>query len=236
MHCQWDNLANRVNSLGVHGNRASNFTVQNLTISNLYVRTSTTDNAAGGTGIQNHCDAAPWFVTNFTVSDAPSMIARRDRYWTTGSPLLGLTDHRQYYLQHQLGRPNWNRGNESVLDNLVVSHNRIYGFSKWNDTDGNCLSPQRLFAWSNRGASINGIYYYGNKIGPDFGNEYSTTAMWANGNINNVFMYKNVIVCNTNDSPSNGMLQADQGTIVYNTFLGGGRGQAITVGNPGALR
>ena len=182
-------LGNRVNSIGIHANAASNFTVQNLTLSNLYVRSGTTDSSAGATAIQNNCDAAPWFIINFTVSNCTIHDC------TTGidTDYGGLPSSNYTFTGNTIYNINWggccgDRGPGAVLNNLVVSKNRIYGFSKWNDTVNNAYHHNGFFAWAVSGGRIDGIYYYKNKVGPDFGNQYSTTGLWASGNVSNVFM------------------------------------------------
>jgi hypothetical protein len=226
-------LANQTNSTGVGAISCSYFFVKNLTVGPMYNRTSTSDELAGGVGVQDEPLIPGSYFTGYTVSncvihDCASGI---DTSYTAGCSNIT-------YVGNTIYRCNWgggcgDRSTNATLVNVLVAYNNVYDFSNWDDPIGDNYHHNGFYFWADTGAPagrLNGVTYEANTIGPNFGVN-ATSGMWVDGYSTNVLMYNNLIICNTNDAPNNGMLQITAfGSVLNNTFIGGGAGYAVSAG------
>ena len=228
-------LGNQTNSVGIGATSCSYLTVKNLTIRNLYVRTSNSDdksgNGAGGWAIIDSTTTGSGHITEFTVSNC----VMSDCYVGINAD-YGNNCSNYIFVANTMYRCNWggkcsDNGSGAVMHNLVVQGNHIYDFTNWNDTVSDNYHHNGFYEWAKSGGTCDGVTYNGNLIGPDFGGPYCTSGMWADGVTTNILMCNNVIICNTNEAPANAMLQGEPGRYFNNTFIGGGTGQAITTGD-----
>ncbi len=217
--------ANQQRSVGVGGVVASNFIVKNLTISNMYVRTSDTDEKADGAGIMNTCTLAPYgfhdfSATNNVIHDAYVGITMD--YGTVSNVDIS---HNTIY------NVNWggnigDRGTGSLATNISVHDNHIYNFANWNDTVGNWYHHNGFYGWAESGGALNDAYFYNNTIGPGFGGAYQTSGVFFSGHVSNIYIFNNLFTAASDEYVANGLVTG--GNFVFNnTFIGGGVGIAV---------
>lgn len=230
-------LAYQTNSVGVGAASASFLTVRNLTIKNMYVRTSTTDTAGGGEGVQNDCTEAPYYITGFTVTNCTILQAATGIDCDYGAGCSNYT-----FIANNISGCNWggrcgDRNSTSTMTNLVVANNTINTFTNWNDPVNDIYHHNGFYGWAESGGVLNGVYVYGNTIGPNFGGQYCTAGVFFSGQVKNVLVYNNLFLCNPGDGPSNGLITEGfnngyGGAQIYNnTFIGGGAYAAINIGS-----
>jgi hypothetical protein len=230
-------LANQQSSVGVGAASSSFLTVKNLTVENMYVRTGTTDEKGTGAGIQDVCTEPPSFITAFTVTNCIITQA------ATGIDCdYGVGSSNYTFIGNTISGCNWagrcgDRNNASLMTDLVIANNKISDFTNWNDTLSDDYHHNGFYGWAESGGVLNGVYVYGNTIGPNFGGQYCTSGVFFSGQVKNVLVYNNLFLCNPGDGPSNGLITEGfnngyGGAQIYNnTFIGGGSYAAINIGS-----
>lgn len=230
-------LGYQTNSCGVGAASASFLTVKNLTVRNMYVRTSTKDeNAYAGSsyGVQDICTVAPYYVTAFEVTNCTftNIFTGIDCDYGAGCSNYTFVGNVAYGC-------NWggrcgDRNKASTMTNLVVAGNFFSNFTNWNDTVNDDYHHNGFYGWAESGGVMTGVKCYGNRIGPNFGGAYSTSGLFFSGGVSNVLIYNNLFIENPGDAPANGLVTVGPFTGIYNnTFMGGGSGQAINIGGSG---
>lgn len=234
----------QTNSVGIAAFVSSFFTVRNLTIRNMYVRTNDSDESVANgytVGIEVSANTAPYLLTCVTVSNcviSDASVGIKSDYDA------GCSNYT--FIGNTISNVNWggNCGDlraGSTMDNLVVANNQISGFSNWNDPSNNLYHHNGFYGWAESGGSLRNYIAYGNRIGPGWGGGYQTSGLFSSGNISNIFFYNNVFIANTNESWANGMIfiWQSEGSIgnfkvMNNTFIGGGLSLAVSLFSPQA--
>lgn len=230
-------LENQINSVAVGASSCSFLTVQNLLISNMYVRIGTTEKNGYGAGIVNECTLPPYTISGFTVSNCIITEAYVGISADYGSGCSNYT-----FIGNTISRVNWggrigDRNGSSTMTNLIVSGNIIHTFTNWNETVDNSYHHNGFYGWAESGGRLDGVKVYGNKIGPNYGGQYATGGIFFSGNVSDIKIYNNVFIANNSDNPADGFITvgANTGyggfTIVNNTFNCGGIGNAIAAGS-----
>lgn len=192
-------LANALNSLGVYGGNpaGTNIEVKNLTVSNMYVRSVTTDNCQCGVGISiGNGSIANILVHNNTVSDA---------YEGVVLTYAGTSSNFQIYsntIFHTSTGIVTGGGNSSVsLATELVHDNEVYDGSNWSgDWTGlhGCVSDchfhnQPIHVWAVlAGDAVTGLQIYNNYLHGDWGS-FDTAWIYPEGLISNHVVYNNII-------------------------------------------
>lgn len=225
-------LGNQSSSIGILAETSSFLTVQNLSILNMFVRTSTTNNVGGGTGIRNTCYSysglTGFTVTNCVISHCSTGI---DSDYGAGCSNYTFT-------ANTISHVNWggrcgDRNTNSTMTGLVISNNRIHTFTNWNDTVSNNYHHNGFYGWAESGGLLSDVRAFGNYIGPDFGGSYSTSGLHFSGGVSNVMVYNNLFVEKANDCPADGLVYLHPNSkgrdlfVFNNTFIGKGVGRAF---------
>jgi hypothetical protein len=223
-------LTYQTNCCGIGAGSASYLTVRNLTIANMYVRTSNTDQAGGGGsglgfGVEDTCNYSPYGITNFTVNNCT----------ISNAGCAIITDYgpgaNYYFISNNISYINWGievGGGGHYITNLVVAHNDIYNFANWDNPANGYYHHNAIFEQDEAGATQYCAYIYGNIVGPNFGAD--ATAGFQAITAGNNYIYNNLFISNTNDAPDDAMITTDGSIFVANnSFIMGGIGIAIGV-------
>jgi hypothetical protein len=202
-------LANKVESYGVWvTSSASNFTVQNLKIDNMYVRTAySTDGIEAGAPI--------------VILDIGDNVTIKNCVLRYGATLLGISWGAGTRSNLKIQNNTLTRANHAltigcttdnaVLDGVEISGNRFDEFSFWRGNSGFHLDAMILF-FESPGSTENlrNARIFNNKIGPDIGgppiggvSAHNTAGIFINHYNANQFtgaqIYNNLFRANPND-------------------------------------
>jgi len=229
-------LANQV-AAGAVNAAGNNITVQNLIITNLYVRQAgATDSiTSGGIGFQNS-GLANIIIRNNTISwcYCPIWIG----WYGSGNANIQIYSNTCYYANW--GIATGDQEASSSLNGLYIHHNRISGLSYWDDPSDN-NHHDGIFCWCVQGNStLNNLQVYDNVIGPDLGTGANCTAGIYISSlnpdpINSPLVYNNVLYTSAADLgvPSNGFIclsEVTGGYVLNNTTDATGASTPTTIG------
>ncbi len=230
-------LANQLPSRGIYTVSAKHFTVQNLAIINLYVRTSTTD-----LNISN----SPNTVSGIEVEDSDgngvnNLLFSNLLIHDTQVGIFcdyGIGDS-NYIIDHvEVYNCNWgggtgDRGVGATLSGLVVHDCWFHDFAAWNDTvsvGDSKYHHNGWYAYAESGGTLTNPTFYKNKLGPGFGGQYQTSGLFVSSaavgsTVSSATYYDNLFVAGAGEYCSNGMItfgvKAGINRIYNNTFIGG---------------
>jgi hypothetical protein len=227
-------LANQAPAAGV-GAQGNNITVQNLIITNIYVRTAGApdDMRTAGVGFQNS-GLTNLIVRNCTISwcFVPIWVG-----WSgTGNGNIQIYSNTLYGFNWGIGAGD--QQPHSVLNGLYLHNNVINGMTPWDDPS-DLNHHNGIFTWAVQGGStLTNLQVYNNLIGPDFGTPSHATAgiyiSAQNSVIANPLVYNNVLytVSATYGVPSNGFISLAlvTGGAIFNNTTDGGGGSTQTIG------
>jgi hypothetical protein len=225
--------ANQVISSAIWGSGNANVTVQNVTMTNLFMRTS---------GDSETASSRPGVTGVFFPNNLSNIVVRNCKISWAGTPIM-VQYTAAYNIQIYSNVVQWcnwgiavGQGNVSnFVSGLTIHDNRVSGFSPWDDpADKN--HHDGIFPWATlAGCAITNVTIYNNIIGPNFGTlGHCTAALYlsgAAGTFSNVLIYNNVMF-GTNGAPSEGlmMLSGIQACGVYNNTIDGGSASGNFVG------
>lgn len=228
-------LANSVyNSVGLYFQGASNITVQNLTLSNLYVHTCTlplstcTDDGGSQVPVWIYfLGGSNLLVQNNTIHDAFTGI----RYVAPGAGTTGTIE----FANNTLYNENWNINvglstASTIISGILIHGNTLSGgWLHWS-TDNNANHHDGLFIFtvgSITGSAINGLQIYNNQIFSTSDIDACSGLIFieddqvAGRPINTAYVYNNLIYLTTN--PSSGVAAAiydwATGTTILNNTI-----------------
>jgi hypothetical protein len=222
--------AYRQSSIAVHARNCTGCTVQNLTIQNLYVRTSISDLAP--TASVN----CVYFVAsnNFTINkiichDATWALAGEGNNFT-----LAYSDF--YHVDHGLAS-----GAAGTVSNYRIYNNHFHDFANWDSGSANKYHHDGIHMWGQNGGRFVGGAIYNNTFDGDFGVNI-TAHIYLQDSVSGVAVYNNVFVTPTTRTINSVWLQAAStslpggpasGNSVYNNSInaGGRRAGAPLVAN-----
>lgn len=202
-------------------------TVQNITISNLYVHTSTSDSAINQQ--QVNCIAFN-NSSNFTVNN----MTCHDAGWALTGPGNNFTleNSNIYNADHGLAF-----GANTNVGGISIHNNHIHDFSKW-DTTNDAYHHDYIHLWNNgSGTFITSAVIYNNTFDGDFGNCCTTGYIYLEYNIENVAIFNNIFIESSADATgrigvyfaANGSQFSGKNNSVLNNFFSMG---AHNGGNP----
>jgi hypothetical protein len=232
-------FGNTVGTTGVRIQQAVGVHVTRLLIRNLYQRTSTTDTnySAGGSGVHQVPNNAIYGFSGTRISHCTFHDMSRGVGFTAGDTSGDVEVHDCTIYNVDDGvvlAPGWV---DRTLDGAKVYRNRIYGFSKWDDSTATNQwhhDGVHVFATAS-GSSYHNVHVFDNVIGPDYGNR-ATSGIYMSGNLGSGnLIYQNTLFSETGDNPNNGQITTrpfpGSGTLrIYNNVsLGGGQGAGIFI-------
>jgi hypothetical protein len=227
-------LANQISSAGISATSVHYLTIKNLAIYNLYVRTSYTDESAGGTGISigdwgNGVDHI--LITNCLMHDMATGAK-------TSFRIAGNTDVEISY--NTVYNANWggaiadtNTSSLSSMTNVLVHNNYFHDWANWDDCvyvgGPDSYHHNGFFIWGTQGSVTNPMYY-NNVLGPGY--SCNTSGLFLQSNVVGATVFNNLFIAGT-AGPADGQLYIDQtsGVInVYNnTFISQSKGGSMNI-------
>jgi hypothetical protein len=173
--------AYHANSIGVHGANCTSCTVQNLTIQNLYVRTSSTDVGASASINCVYWHLANYFTINhITCHDATWAIAGDGGNFT-------LENSNIYHVDHGVAS-----GPIGKAGGYSIHNNHFHDFANW-DSPTNTYHHDGIHLWGKNGATVTSGAIYNNTFDGDFGVN-NTAHIFLQESIQHVSVYNNTLV------------------------------------------
>jgi hypothetical protein len=192
------------NSVAVHAAGCNGCTVQNLTIQNLYVRTSASDTAPS-----HSINCVYWHGSNsltinrVTCHDASWAIAGDGNNFT-------LANSDIYHVDHGVAS-----GAVGAASNYTIHNNHFHDFANW-DSPNNTYHHDAIHIWGQNGGKVSGGAIYNNTFDGDFGVNV-TAHVYLQDSISHFAVYNNVF-----STPSNRVIHALWFAAGSTTSLPGG--------------
>jgi len=171
--------AYHANSIAIHAANCTGCTVQNLTIQNLYVRTSTSDM---GPSVAINC--VNWHLANyFTVNH----VTCHDAAWAIAGDGNNFTLEYSniYHVDHGVAS-----GSVGTNSGYNIHHNHFHDFANW-DSPTNGYHHDGVHLWGRYGGRITGGAIHDNTFDGDFGVNV-TAHVFLQDSISHVSVYNNV--------------------------------------------
>src|SRR6267142_1556413 len=171
--------AYRQQTVGVQARSCTHCNVQNITIQNLYVRTSATDLAATHTV---HC--VYWHLANYltlnhiTCHDASWAFAGDGNYFT-------LSNSNIYHVDHGVAS-----GPSGKAGSYSIHNNHFHDFANW-DSPTNTYHHDGIHLWGQNGGTITSGAIYNNTFDGDFGVNI-TAHVFLQDSVQHVAVYNNM--------------------------------------------
>lgn len=169
------------NSVAVHAANCTSCTVENLTIQNMYVRTSASDVSAS-----HSINCVYWHSSNsFTINH----INCHDAVWAIAGDASNFTleNSEIYHVDHGVAF-----GAAGKMTNVVIHNNHFHDFANW-DSPNNTYHHDGIHIWGQNGASVSGGAIYNNTFDGDFGVNV-TGHIYLQDSISHVAVYNNTFV------------------------------------------
>src|SRR5713101_8335216 len=153
-------LANQQTSRGIFADNCANCTIENLTVANLYVHTSTSDNLVNASSVNCVRDIGGdnFTATNVLCHDAGWGIFATSSNFTLSNSEIYNVDHGAADARTGLG----------TLTNINIFGNHIHDYAAW-DTSSNSYHHDGIHIWANSGAQVSGGDIYNNLFDGDVG-------------------------------------------------------------------
>ncbi len=176
--------AYRQQSVGVHARSCTHCTIQNLTIQNLYVRTSASDLAATHTVNCVYWHLANYLtINNITCHDASWAIAGDGNNFT-------LAYSNIYHVDHGVAS-----GVVGKVGGYSIHNNHFHDFANW-DSPTNTYHHDGIHLWGQNGGTVTSGAIYNNTFDGDFGVNI-TAHVFLQDSIQHVALYNNITVAPT---------------------------------------
>jgi hypothetical protein len=177
--------AYRQNSVAIYGLWCNNCTVQNLTIQNLYVRTSATDLAP-----THSTNCVYWHqANNMTVNH----ITCHDTAWAVvgDGNNFTLSNSNIYHVDHGVAS-----GPSGKTSGFSIHNNHFHDFANW-DSPTNTYHHDGIHLWGQNGGTVTNGSIYANTFDGDFGVNI-TGHVFLQDSVQHVAVYNNIAVAPTN--------------------------------------
>ena len=220
----------------IEGMNCSNCTVKNLTISNMYVHTSTSDDTEDQTGIR--CitlTGSNWTISNNIMHDAGWCLFQP---YNSGDTNTNIYNNEIYNIDHGWILATQSAGGNSGPFNF--NNNHVHDYSNW-DTTSNSYHHDGIHCYTSTGsggsAHFSALNIYNNTfdgstgvnitahIFNEGGSGSGSTPCSDGSSVINI--YNNLLSAN---SPiNNGLIAANTGVenVYNNTFIGSGTGSGV---------
>lgn len=194
---------------GVYASCANNLLVKNLTIRNLYVRTSGGEQNGYGVGVENSPSASPYGYTNMVVTNCvihDMYIGISCNYGTAGCSGI-------YIEGCSITNINWGVQCGDVTagsscDKVYIQNNIIGNFVMWDDPSSDSFHHNAAYCWAQLNSAFHQAIISGNTVF-GYGN-YNTSGFYFSGNsgstvgmVGPIYIYNNIFN-DQNGSPANG--------------------------------
>jgi hypothetical protein len=176
--------AYRQMTVAISAGRCNHCTVQNLTIQNLYVRTSAYDTAATHTVNCVYWHLANYMtINNITCHDASWAIAGDGNNFT-------LANSNIYHVDHGVAS-----GAVGKDGGYNIHNNHFHDFANW-DSPSNTYHHDGIHFWGQNGGTITSGAIYNNTFDGDFGVNI-TAHVFLQDSVQHVSVYNNITVAPT---------------------------------------
>ncbi|HXN54051.1 MAG TPA: hypothetical protein VN943_19125 [Candidatus Acidoferrum sp.] len=208
------------NSRAIYADTCSNCTVKNLTIADMYVRTSNSDVAVTQTDVNcvHMLGATNFTISHMTCHDAGWAVAGAGNNFT-------LEYSNIYNIDHGLAF-----GAQGKTSGFWIHDNHIHGYTNW-DSPTNAYHHDGLHLWGQNGGTVTNGAIYNNLFDGDSGVNI-TAHIYLQDSIQNVTVYNNVFVAPANRTivvlwfaarSTSGMPGGSAiGNSAYNNFINAG--------------
>jgi hypothetical protein len=157
-------LTYQANASGIAAYSCSNCTFKNLTISNIYVHTSLTDESGDPTGAIYVDGGSNVLIANNVAHDMKWCL---EHNWNNGDTNVTFSNNQVYNVDH--GVVEATGGTGAAFTNVYVFGNWYHDPGNWDD-NGNLNHHDGVHIWSfGTGNSITGAYVYNNYFSGNFG-------------------------------------------------------------------
>ena len=206
------------NSVAIHAAKCTGCTVQNLTIQNLYVRTSASDLAP------SHSIHCVYFL--YSPSFTIDRITCHDAAWALagdGNNFV-LSNSNIYHVDHGLAS-----GVYGTVSNYSIHNNHFHDFANW-DSPTNLYHHDAIHIWGQNGGRFTGGAIYNNTFDGDFGVNV-TAHVYLQDSVSHVSVFNNIFLTPANRTIHCVWLQAAStslpggpatGNSVYNNSMNAG--------------
>ncbi len=224
-----------VDTRGVYSTGASDLTIRNLTVTNLYVRVPfSSDSGATGDGIYVRGTGTDILIENCRVYEAGNGITLQ--YDPPGGA-------KNWKVTGNVARKCSNGiiiGSANVgakIDGVEISRNRISGNYAWDGVWNNgteWFHQDGIQGWAEHTDTLmQNVKVHSNTVGPDIGGNWHTTGwIFFSGKLKNIQVYNNLLYSTSGNFPSDGYIflwDAQSSLIANNTIYAGGGGQGIRI-------
>jgi hypothetical protein len=225
-------------TLGIYMQGCDYCAIENLTVRDIYVRTSPTDYQAGGNGIELY-DGNHDSIDNVTVHDADWALYQR--YDRSGQGReVSIHDNDFYNSDHDIALTfNFPGGSTGPF---FYYRNYLHDFANWDSPDDVYHHDGIHCFTSTTGgvpAHVDGLYWYDNLTEGSFGNNMTSPVFLEGGTgsgatpcadaSSDIYLFDNVTIGDV--GLANGQMQLGSGAdFAYNnTLVGNGTGVGVTV-------
>jgi hypothetical protein len=223
-------LSYAVDSNGIYCVGGTNDTIENLTITNMYVHTSTSDtNGVAGGIVYTGSNIS---ISGNTIDHAYGGIFSSYQDGDNGNNIYNNT----------INHTNWGiyNGNNSTgtIYNIKIHNNHIENMNNWDTTSDSFHHDGIFIVQNNTSANIYNIYIYDNLFDGDgsdcSGNSCMTAWLYFNTGIHGIYVYNNVFDFTNTTTPNAAVEGGYSGDsnyyIINNYFASKGGGTAIQIG------
>ena len=220
------NYPTQTDSAGVYFPTCSNCIVRNLTVSNLFVKT-TSDSQGGGDAIDIHSGSNNTIYNNLIHDSQIGIIHNFGRSGSlqTGVSIYGNTIYR---FNHAIAIGDLSTN--STFDSLKIYGNNIHDAANWDDVANNNFHHNGIFVFTNNSSNhYTNLQIFNNYIYGDFGARETGHIFLDNeatdSNYNGALLFNNILVDNSAaNGPSNGFiitkdLSSSSAVGVYNNTM-----------------
>ena len=223
-------LQYKVQSTGLILSDCQNCEVRNLTVSNIYQRTSPSDPNGSSYGIVLMGNS-----TNSSVHDCVvTNVWRALCIHYSEMKSSNVSVYNNTAIKTCIGISIGSTGTGAVAENINIFKNKVSDNYVWDgvSTDGGWWHVDGVHAFAvHTGAAIYGLNIYSNEIGSNLGTHVTSWIYIEGAGISNVNVYNNLLTSAGGSYPSTGYigLKKPFGVNVYNNTVAAGSGKGIGV-------
>ncbi len=227
--CTYHNDSN-----GIEADGTTNFTVEGLSIIDMYVTAPGVPSGGGGSCMWDHGQVINWNITGNLMHDVSWCINLQ--YDSGPSSNITISNNQIYNIDHgiAIGGPH---AGES-LTNVNIFGNYIHDYSNWDTGVADIWHHDGVHIWgyNDDGSDpISNINIYDNRFGGCIGQNVTAHVFIEgnSGNTRNVDVYNNSFIDTCNGQDNDGLLSIDDTneSVYNNTFIGGPNDVCMGISN-----
>jgi hypothetical protein len=157
-------LANHIASRGISADGCNNCEIKNLTIRNIYLRTSTSDTSIDQTAMTAvHFSGSNWLIHDNTIHNAGWAL---EQFWANGDSNVRIYNNNIYNVDH-----GWVPAGVGVTtaSDFYFYNNHVHDFANWDSGAANTYHHDGVHAFGSTGATATQIWIYNNTFDGDIG-------------------------------------------------------------------